>query len=257
MACCHLPTRRLFIDRLSIQANHRYWSTHQLTTLQQTAKHSQTFHSVFGIVAAIANEGAIGINGKLPWHTTPISIDRDHFVNLTRNKIIIIGRKTFANEDPTGSHIQHVRVCIVVSKTMEQIDLTNAYTKDNGDCPVVRLARSFKDALMMVSEYIEDIEDDIHFRCDHIDGNHDVMTDKIQCWVAGGENIYREALRHNNAVEVHLTHVNMSIDTTTNCDVVYFPMASLVEHGFQETFRRDEGICSFCVYTKSSQHKQS
>ena len=85
--------------------------------------------------------------------------------------------------------------------------------------------------------------------------HHFVMTDKIQCWVAGGENIYREALRHNNAVEVHLTHVDMSIDTTLKCEVVYFPMASLVEHGFQETSRRDEGICSFCVYKKSSQKK--
>lgn len=251
MACCHhLPTRRLFIDRLSIQDNHRYWFTRQLTTLQQTAKHSQTVRSVFGIVAAITNEGVIGINGKLPWHATPITIDRDHFVNLTRNKILIIGHKTFANEDPTGSHIRHVRVCIVVSKTMEQIDSsTNAYIKDDEDFPVVRLARSFKDALEMVSEYVE-------FRGDRIDGNHDViMTDKIQCWVAGGENIYREALRHDNAVEAHLTHVNMSIGTTTKCEVIYFPMASLKEHGFQETSRRNIEICSFCVYTKSSQKK--
>jgi hypothetical protein len=125
---------------------------------------------------------------------------------------------------------------------MKQNDLTDAYNnnnKDDGDFPVVRLARSFKDALEMVSEYY--VKDDIiQFRCDdRIDDNHDgIMTDtRIQCWVAGGENIY---------------HVNMSIDTTPTCKVVYFPMASLVEHGFQETSRRDEGICSFRVYTKSS-----
>jgi hypothetical protein len=143
---------------------------------------------------------------------------------------------------------------------MERIDdLTDAYNnntnnnKDGGDFPVVRLARSFKDALEMVSEYY--VEDDvIQFRCDdRIDDNHVIIkTDKIQCWIAGGENIYREALRHDNAVEVHLTHVNiMSIDTTPTCKVVYFPISSLVEHGFQETSRRDEGICSFRVYTKN------
>jgi hypothetical protein len=143
---------------------------------------------------------------------------------------------------------------------MERIDdLTDASNnnnnKDDGDFPVVRLARSFKDALEMVSEYyVEDDVDVIQFRCDEsIDDNHDgIMTDtRIQCWVAGGENIYREALRHDNAVEVHLTHVNMSIDTTPTCKVVYFPISSLVEHGFQETSRRDEGICSFRVYTKN------
>jgi hypothetical protein len=144
---------------------------------------------------------------------------------------------------------------------MERIDdLTDASNnnnnnnnKDDGDFPVVRLARSFKDALEMVSEYYVD-DDIIQFRCDdRIDDNHNgIMTDtKIQCWIAGGENIYREALRHDNAVEVHLTHVNMSIDTTPTCKVVYFPISSLVEHGFQETSRRDEGICSFRVYTKN------
>ena len=265
MVCCHLPARRLFLERIvSFQTyHHHYWYNRQLTTLhqQQTAKHPSqqtTFRSgKFGIVAAITNESVIGINDKLPWYNNPVSIDRDYFVNLTRNKILIIGRKTYSDEDSTGSHIRHVRVCIVISKTMKQNDLTDAYNnnnKDGGDFPVVRLARSFKDALEMVSEYyVEDDVDVIPFRCDErIDDNHDgILTDRIQCWVAGGENIFREALRHDNAVEVHLTHVNMSIDTTPTCKVVYFPMATLVEHGFQETSRRDDGICSFRVYTKS------
>eukprot|EP00985_Skeletonema_marinoi_P007621 scaffold3363_cov86-Skeletonema_marinoi.AAC.1 len=30
--------------------------------------------------------------------------------------------------------------------------------------------------------------------------------DSIDCWVAGGEMIYKEALRHPDAMEVQLTH---------------------------------------------------
>ena len=55
----------------------------------------------FGVVAAMTNDGVIGINGHLPWSDTPISQDLQHFINLTRNKILIVGRKTFA--DPSGA----------------------------------------------------------------------------------------------------------------------------------------------------------
>lgn len=55
----------------------------------------------FGIIAALTKDGIIGTNGKLPWAS--IAQDRDHFVNTTRNKILIVGRKTFADEDQTGS----------------------------------------------------------------------------------------------------------------------------------------------------------
>jgi dihydrofolate reductase len=44
------------------------------------------------LVAAIGENNAIGIDGKLPWH---ISSDLKHFRRLTINRPVIMGRKTF------------------------------------------------------------------------------------------------------------------------------------------------------------------
>jgi hypothetical protein len=54
----------------------------------------------------------------------------------------------------------------------------------------------------------------------------------IECWVTGGERIY------GNVNKVHLTHINVSIDQTTNHDIARFPMACLKEHGFEEISRQ-------------------
>ena len=69
--------------------------------------------------------------------TSPISLDRDHFVNLTRGKILIVGCRTFADEDPTGGNVGHVRLCIVVSRTLDASDVAaHRSNVAGGDFPV-------------------------------------------------------------------------------------------------------------------------
>ena len=200
----------------------------------------------FGIVAALASDGVIGINGGLPW-TEPIPQDRDHFVNLTRNKVLIVGRKTFAEEDPTGAHISHVRVCIVVSRTMDASDLVAR--NDEGDIasqsPELKLASSFNEALDLASQLSDTAAT----------GESQNSNDTINCWVGGGQYIYQEALQHDNATEVHLTHVDMKADITEKNAVAYFPVEHLKRHGFEEVSRVDSGICSFSLYKRQPQDK--
>ena len=205
--------------------------------------------AIFGIVAAVTKDGVIGVDGGLPWDE-PIPLDRGHFVDLTRDRILIVGRKTYADEDPTGSHIGHVRVCIVVSRTMNPSDLADR-NDAHGDFPVMKLARSFDEALDMASdEILSSGEGTVEGRGENVG---DRKSETIECWVAGGERIYREALRHGNLDEVHLTHVDTSVDRTTNREIAHFPLACLKEHGFEEISRRDSGICSFRVYKRSKQ----
>ena len=84
----------------------------------------------FGIISAMNNQNIIGINGSLPWEHLPQ--DKTHFVNTTRDKILIIGRKSFAEEDTSGSHIKHVRACVVLSKTMNDRELIELEKKRGG-----------------------------------------------------------------------------------------------------------------------------
>lgn len=44
------------------------------------------------LIAAVAKNGCIGINGKLPWH---LPEDFEHFKRCTIGKVVLMGRKTW------------------------------------------------------------------------------------------------------------------------------------------------------------------
>jgi dihydrofolate reductase len=210
----------------------------------------------FGIIAALTKDGVIGIDGVLPWKLrmqdapTNISLDRDRFVALTSNKILILGRRTFADEDPTGEHVKHARVCIVVSKTMTQSDLV-VVKRNNEVGPTVMLAQSFDEALDKASNELLPVDDgSTHF--DQGEIRKDDALHKIQCWVAGGEMIYKEALQHSNANVIHLTHVDMIVKQKAqqHSAVAHFPMDCLGRYGFQEKCRESMVGITFCLYKK-------
>ena len=63
------------------------------------------------LIAAMSTNQVIGNNGQMPWH---ISADLKHFKQLTLNKPIIMGRKTFTS---IGNPLPN-RKNIVLSKAM-------------------------------------------------------------------------------------------------------------------------------------------
>ena len=232
----------------------------------QTPNHAKYKQPSFGVVAALTKNGIIGINNTLPWKHNPIPQDRTHFLNLTRNKILVVGRKTFAEEDPTGGHIDHVRCCIVVSRTMAApnlfLDGWDGTRSTNG--PELKIARSFEEALHLAYSLTNTKpESDDVAKITNRDQNEthgdEIDTQQIDCWIAGGEGIYKEALIHPCASEVHLTHVDMTIDideynTKKDKDcghhIAHFPLEDLKRNGFNEISRSVDGVCTFCMYRK-------
>ena len=91
---------------------------------------------------------------------------------------MIVGRKTFSDEDKSGDHISHAGVCIVISKTMNKEDIMNKDGISKGKFPHIMLARSFDEALDMSSGKLL------------LSGNNQT-TDDIEVWVAGGERVYK------------------------------------------------------------------
>ncbi len=73
------------------------------------------------IIAALSNNGAIGANGKMPWHNKE---EIQHFKQLTTGKIIIMGRKTF---ESIGKPLVDRRN-IVISKTLKNINGAEVYS---------------------------------------------------------------------------------------------------------------------------------
>lgn len=148
-------------------------------------------------MAAISRNRVIGVDGSLPWN---LPQDRKAFTDLTKNKILIVGRRTF-EERENQSHISHVAQCIVVSRTLPD----DFFAASNH----LQLARSFPAALALAKELAGELQSE--------------ESDEISCWVGGGERIYNEAVLHPSARKLHLTIVDMDVDVTKG-QIARFPV---------------------------------
>jgi dihydrofolate reductase len=184
----------------------------------------------FGIVAAMERTSRIiGIDGKLPWN---IPEDRKYFKLLTTNKIIIVGRKTLyeiisGNADRSIKyhplvHVAHTKHCIVISSTLTPEMLQNELLSSsptstfshplNNPSTTLHVVKSFDEALktanqlLLISGEDPDHEMEISNEKNRTEVNN--LSDSIQCWVAGGERIYEEAVKHPSAKVIHLTIVD-------------------------------------------------
>ena len=79
---------------------------------------------------------------------------------------------------------------------------------------------------------------------------HNVDKETIDCWVAGGEAIYKDALHHSDAIEVQLTHVDMMIDTNQFRDIAYFPVGDMNKDVWEQVSSRRDGEVEFKVWRK-------
>ncbi|KAL7576652.1 hypothetical protein ACA910_005585 [Epithemia clementina (nom. ined.)] len=236
----------------------------------------------FGIVAAMSNNRIIGVNGGLPWN---VPSDRQFFVQLTRKKLLIVGRHTFY-ERPNLSHISHARATIVVSQTLakrqqqdhepqqtssEAVTTTTGHS-DNQKIPdqsvVLYFVESFPKALEKAAELAhsyssvegepvhesvattkgddsdknnnDDDDDDETRSNNNVNDNNSnhPSVDQIDCWVAGGEKLYQEALQHPMAQFLHLTIFDQAVpvdelSSSTAATVARFPAKYRWDHKFR------------------------
>jgi dihydrofolate reductase len=204
-------------------------------------------HDRFRIIAAMSKDGVIGVHGILPWH---LPEDRKLFQQLTNQSLLILGRRTFA-EDPKMKHINHARHCIVVSNSLTDLDSYRNY------CPhtTLDLAPSFPDALMLATRIRQ------QSKLQHDDSSQDNDDGDLNCWIAGGEQLYREALLHESAFQLHLSVVDLEIDLQYHDkdDIAMFPSQDLWGDLFEKVVDipyAPQGPCpgfSYHVYQKKDQ----
>lgn len=195
-----------------------------------------------GVVAAMSKSSRIiGVDGKLPWD---LPEDRKHFKDLTRDKTLLVGKATFL-DTPEERNISHVRHCIVVSTTAPE-DLGSEK---------VHVARSFPEAL----ELAKKLEPN-----NSSSSNDDDASSAIDCWVGGGERLYKEALQHKSTSEIHLTLVDTEVDLTqpdgSTLAYAMFPQKFRWDRYFQQASRREvpgspetnAPACSYVLYKRKS-----
>ncbi|GMH75697.1 hypothetical protein TL16_g06847 [Triparma laevis f. inornata] len=137
----------------------------------------------FGIIAAYTRRSCIiGLNGGIPW---TLREDRDYFKNQTRDGALLMGRGTW---EESKIHLPHSKATIVMS--------TNAFFREEMDSiPNVSTASSFAEALESANSLVSSS-----------------MISPNNVWVVGGEAIYKTALMHESARELHLTEIEMSAE---------------------------------------------
>jgi dihydrofolate reductase len=168
----------------------------------------------------------IGVDGRIPWN---LPEDRVFFKDLTADKILVIGRKTF-EEESNQCHISHVAQTIVVSRTLQSDDIDTSWQNS------IHIARSFPEALHLANQLVEDSA-----TASLQDSKEDDDED-IHCWVAGGERLYNEAVLHPSARCLHLTVVDKNLDTVDSDEIARFPAKYRWDNKFKPISNQQEKV---------------
>lgn len=67
-------------------------------------------------ILAVDKQGGIGRDGHIPWS---LPEDMQHFQNMTRNHVVVMGRKTYESLPPAAKPLPH-RLNIVVTRQLGQ-----------------------------------------------------------------------------------------------------------------------------------------
>ena len=108
------------------------------------------------IIAAVAENGCIGKEGKIPWH---FSEDFRHFKNVTLGHTVVMGRRTF---ESIGNKSLPGRKNVILSSSLPEYshkDLTTTgdfkdILKLNGNIYVCGGSRLYKEAFPVADEII-------------------------------------------------------------------------------------------------------
>jgi dihydrofolate reductase len=114
------------------------------------------------IIAAMANNRAIGFQGRLPWR---LMEELAHFKRMTMSKPMIMGRKTY---DSLGGKTLPGREILVVSKSGLSLQAALAQTKEAPEVMIAGGAEIFQQCLPlathMILSFIEgEYEGDVFF----------------------------------------------------------------------------------------------
>ena len=122
------------------------------------------------VIVAVAENGIIGDNNKLPWN---IKSEMKHFTSVTINKPVIMGRKTF---ESIGKPLKDRRNIIITSDTDYKVE--GAY-----------VVNSLTDAIELGKKLAKEDEQD-------------------EVIIAGGANIYEQAIKIVDRLYVTRVHLN-------------------------------------------------
>lgn len=128
---------------------------------------------MISIIAAVAKNGIIGCDGKIPWN---IPEDMEYFRKITTGHVVIMGRKTY---EEIGKPLPN-RFNIIVSQSQ-------TFTGEN-----LFTAASLEEAISFGENYASE---------------HDISPEIFLC---GGQKIYEQGLKY--AKKLYITEIDKSFN---------------------------------------------
>ena len=139
------------------------------------------------MIAAVSENGIIGVDNDLPWAKDKYADDMKFFRAMTKNSVVVMGRKTFGS---MGCRPLPKRINRIVSRNEKNI----VPPQSDGVC-----------------EWYQTLQEAIE----------DPNPNSKNIWIIGGEGIYSEGL--NYCHEVYTTLIPEKVDTTGKSSVARFP----------------------------------
>jgi dihydrofolate reductase len=159
------------------------------------------------IVAAIAQNGVIGKDNKLPWDPPGYSEDMKHFKQLTLDQTVVMGRNTYESIiKKLHKPLPKRRNIVITSREIEGVEtyksLEDAVMDNNEDLYIIGGARLYEVALpfadrLELTHISKDYDGDTFFP-DINYSEWNLFNERYS-----GELIFRTYLRGNNNERIH------------------------------------------------------
>lgn len=181
------------------------------------------------IIAAVAENGAIGRGNKLLWH---IGEDLRYFKRTTLGSPVIMGRRTFESigRPLPGRHN------IVISRTLHTEDGQIAFPEAKSSPKYVDVVSSLEEAFMAAEKGVETSAED-------------VAQSPQRCFIIGGAQLYAEAI--GIADRLYITHIHASAPDADRFFPTIAPSLWKEESRSEMQTDPETGISfNFSVYTR-------
>lgn len=154
---------------------------------------------MIALIAAVARNGTIGKDGKIPWH---LPADLKRFKALTMGHILVMGRKTY---ESIGKPLPGRRTIVLTRSrawTPSTGDLRDIPRESEGNGTYLSTASSITEAIGQAM--------DAKARCR--EGSYEALA---KAFICGGAEVYREALERNIVDRQYLTAIDADFEGDT------------------------------------------
>jgi dihydrofolate reductase len=180
------------------------------------------------LIACLANNNVIGVNGKIPWHSKK---DLKYFKDITMDNVVVMGKNTYLSLFPYLKNKDDEplpgRTKVVLTNNPNQFDIAKCQSQNT------RFIQTIESLNYSV------VENTLNYLEKSFSGK--------EIFVIGGEKIYSFFKGCYNDLLLTRIHINISVDE--NSSITYFPLSNQeIKNNFNLVYEEIDscGLTNIC-----------